>query len=296
MALPPLARNATSTLCGDYDGLVIYEKNTFISAMLPSSQPRRASVSVPAGFKVATRGLTSDAREKKRDMASLPKLAFGGDVSTGTTVCLSDCDACSDFESSSGSSQALSAIEELGPKVHAFVSSRPKVHAHVRLSDLISPPVFRPRPALGATARMFASPSTSALGSFYKQVDAMVSSMQSAVSSTGLLASIWSTQSADGWAVCGRLHAETQYASSLIAIAKSALAKGCEQSASVYMLGYLAKPFTDTVSGFSVTLCGMGDEEAACWDYYSKGTCRRGCACRWTHPSDQVTVSIDLRC
>jgi hypothetical protein len=77
-----------------------------------------------------------------------------------------------------------------------------------------------------------------------------------------------------------------------------ALLKAAEASDGVYIVGYEAMPFAALGSrpGFSATLALVPDEANACWDLLARGYCRRGCACRWQHPSWQVTVEVGADC
>lgn len=77
--------------------------------------------------------------------------------------------------------------------------------------------------------------------------------------------------------------------------AKDALMGAAETSESVYVAGYMNKPFTLTENGFSGTLVGMYDESKACWDAFAKGFCRRGGICRWQHPVCNVAVNVEVK-
>jgi hypothetical protein len=81
---------------------------------------------------------------------------------------------------------------------------------------------------------------------------------------------------------------------SVLGLAKEALTSAAEQSTCVYLVGYLDRPFKPVEQGFEVTLAEMQEEDEACWDFFGKGSCARGCSCRWQHsPStEQVTVLV----
>eukprot|EP00427_Karlodinium_veneficum_P021706 CAMPEP_0169100880 /NCGR_PEP_ID=MMETSP1015-20121227/21328_1 /TAXON_ID=342587 /ORGANISM="Karlodinium micrum, Strain CCMP2283" /LENGTH=448 /DNA_ID=CAMNT_0009161861 /DNA_START=136 /DNA_END=1482 /DNA_ORIENTATION=- len=63
----------------------------------------------------------------------------------------------------------------------------------------------------------------------------------------------------------------------------------------VYMLGYAANPFVSCSTGCVVVLGDMVAETRACWDFYSKGLCRKGCDCKWEHPNCSMPINIMIK-
>jgi hypothetical protein len=67
----------------------------------------------------------------------------------------------------------------------------------------------------------------------------------------------------------------------LLSLMKNVLLSRSSNQQDIYMLGYAAKPFVSGSGGFVVVLGDMAAETRACWDFYSKGFCRKGCDCKW---------------
>lgn len=268
----------------------IYEKNTFINVAtsVPQSQRRRTSVSVPAAFKVIPHEPIFGSKELSCGDASARKTPSSP---CATTAFLSDGDLSSDAGSTAD--RCSKAFE-----AHAGAEG-PAAAAASGSAERIPTPE---QPRLSTKAKAFVSTRMAALRHSQAcphraQVESMLATMQSAMASLGLSDSICATQTPTGWHVRVRvpLGAAAQSASLLLSRAKDALLRGAEQSACIYVLGHLAEPFFDTTCGFSATLGGMEDEGAACWDYYDKGFCHRGCFCKWAHARYQATVSVDVQ-
>jgi len=88
----------------------------------------------------------------------------------------------------------------------------------------------------------------------------------------------------------GRMDAEY-----LLNLAKNTMLSLSSQGQGVYMLGYAEKPFMPKPSGCVVVLGDMAAETHACWDFYSKGFCRKGCDCKWEHSNCCMAVSIMIK-
>jgi hypothetical protein len=88
-----------------------------------------------------------------------------------------------------------------------------------------------------------------------------------------------------------REHADT-YNDYLLTMAKNAFYSTSASSDALYLLGYAAKPFSEVPNGFVAVLGNMMAETRACWDFYSKGICFKGCDCRWEHPNCTVPVRV----
>lgn len=81
----------------------------------------------------------------------------------------------------------------------------------------------------------------------------------------------------------------------LLALAKTALYSATNNSGSVYIMGYAAKPFHLKSQGFMTLLGNMQDESAACWDLYSKGKCRHDRTCCFAHPECIVPLNVAVQ-
>jgi len=81
----------------------------------------------------------------------------------------------------------------------------------------------------------------------------------------------------------------------LLALAKNALFNASNVSNTLYIMGYAAKPFITKAQGFVAILGDMQDDTRACWDFYSKGTCARECACRWEHPECLMPINVVVK-
>mmetsp|Transcript_22540 Transcript_22540/g.49823 ORF Transcript_22540/g.49823 Transcript_22540/m.49823 type:complete len:275 (+) Transcript_22540:123-947(+) len=83
-------------------------------------------------------------------------------------------------------------------------------------------------------------------------------------------------------------------AEQVLATARSAITKASEASRRCYLIGYETMPFTPKPwgFGFSSELVLVTNEANACWDLLAKGHCQWGRACRWRHPSWQVSFEV----
>lgn len=80
------------------------------------------------------------------------------------------------------------------------------------------------------------------------------------------------------------------------AAAQESICKDVQRCQCLYLLGYRRAPFQPIPAGFVAVLASMVNTKNACWDYYTKGFCPRGCACQWEHPGlgEQVNVLFDF--
>lgn len=103
-------------------------------------------------------------------------------------------------------------------------------------------------------------------------------------------------QDCQGWTIEVTLKADmSMHKNYILTIAKSALYSATNNSNTVYIMGYAAKPFQLKSRGFVTLLGDMQDESVACWDIYSKGMCRHDCACRWSHPECLVPINVAVK-
>jgi hypothetical protein len=63
----------------------------------------------------------------------------------------------------------------------------------------------------------------------------------------------------------------------------------------IYILGYGVNPFVPRPDGFTVVLGDMAAETRACWNFYSKGFCRKGCDCLWEHPQCSTPLNVIIK-
>lgn len=81
----------------------------------------------------------------------------------------------------------------------------------------------------------------------------------------------------------------------MLAFAKQALLDTSARLGVVDVIGRTAKPFAPKSNGFVAVIGEMQPENKICWDYYSSGFCRKGCACKWEHPACQIPVSVHIK-
>lgn len=81
----------------------------------------------------------------------------------------------------------------------------------------------------------------------------------------------------------------------LLALAKTALYSATNNSGTVYIMGYAAKPFHPSARGVMAMLGSMQDESIACWDLYSKGACRHDRTCCFAHPECMEPFNIAVQ-
>jgi len=140
---------------------------------------------------------------------------------------------------------------------------------------------------------------------YQAQVESIVESAKKALSNSSAIASVDIHESSISWnrEYCQGLTITAWQAQDIggkgrdqiLKLAKNALLKGAEHSESVYVLGYGAKPFTTCDFGFHTVLGGMYDQSKACWDCFSKGSCKREWDCRWQHPACQLPIKVEIR-
>jgi len=101
-----------------------------------------------------------------------------------------------------------------------------------------------------------------------------------------------------GWTLtCSMLPSRMQHFAEISDRVGKTLLEAAAKSENIYVVGYENAPFVEFLDrpGFSTQLALVQDEESACWDLLAGGYCRRGCACRWQHPTWQVTVDVNAR-
>jgi len=110
------------------------------------------------------------------------------------------------------------------------------------------------------------------------------------------LAMTTSDQDRSGWTIeltpKGDAAAHKEY---LLTLAKNALFSASNNSSVAYIMGYATKPFTHKAGGFTTMIGDMQDESRVCWDFYSKGMCSRGCACKWEHPECLLPINVVIK-
>lgn len=100
-------------------------------------------------------------------------------------------------------------------------------------------------------------------------------------------------ETARGWSVAGHV-ASSDVRSTQFTSTEAALLRAAEESSNVYVVGYEAEPFQSLTlcNGFKARLAFVENDQTVCWDFVSKGFCKRGCKCRWQHPVWQVEVDF----
>jgi hypothetical protein len=120
-----------------------------------------------------------------------------------------------------------------------------------------------------------------------------VENVRLAFEASGTTASLEVIRCGHGWKIFAQRRADFDGPTdSILVIAKVALLRSAEESKGTYVIGYEARPFEVKNGGFSAQLAEMEDESVACWNFYAKGFCYRGCSCRWQHPKRMVTVEV----
>jgi len=98
-----------------------------------------------------------------------------------------------------------------------------------------------------------------------------------------------------GWHVVAHITAAGLYEFQRIqTVGKESLLQDVEASECIYLLGQSRTPFPPTPAGFCASLASMRSTKKACWDYYNKGLCPRGCECLWEHPALVSTVNLTV--
>lgn len=133
---------------------------------------------------------------------------------------------------------------------------------------------------------------------FSPQAEQLVEVVRVALMQAGaalLVGDVEATPGAQGWTVSAQILPEGWgWRERLLSVAKEALLRSAEQSESVYVLGYAAKPFTSTPLGFAATLAGIEDESKTCWWHVAKLSCRKGEKCTWQHPKFMVQIWVNI--
>lgn len=130
---------------------------------------------------------------------------------------------------------------------------------------------------------------------FEALMEAAKSALQNAIGVVGVEVFEGPTPRGQGWTLVAWLHSkEGNNKDQALQATKDALMHAAESSENVYVMGYLQKPFTLTESGFTGMLGGMYDESSACWDIFTRGSCRRESICRWQHPVCQMAINVKV--
>jgi len=79
---------------------------------------------------------------------------------------------------------------------------------------------------------------------------------------------------------------------SLREMAQQAILDAAKKSQTVYVLGYMTRPFASMHMGFGCALTVIEDPHDTCWGSYSKGFCRSPGSCKLQHPKDQAGVNV----
>jgi len=85
------------------------------------------------------------------------------------------------------------------------------------------------------------------------------------------------------------------YKDNLLTLAKSAFFETTHRSSAIHLMSLNSKPFIPKLQGFGAVIGAVKDEQAMCWDFYSKGVCNYGCRCQWDHPEYLMTIDIVVK-
>lgn len=126
------------------------------------------------------------------------------------------------------------------------------------------------------------------------EMKAAVAAAMTALAGSGVINSVMAGQDAAGnWAVTASIpFGKVGLEGHALNLAKQALLQSAEKSNSVYVMGYLARPFHLTAQGFDAVLCNVEDEASACWDFLGKGCCYQRGRCQWLHPALMARVKV----
>lgn len=254
-------------------------KNTFIDVLddLELQMPRR-SASAPATPRAYDNNLSSCSAHDWQHVAS-PSLK--SDVSTTTEADdqseLSD-DSCGESESSDSKS------------------------VEITLVDLLPPPKAPSRTTLNIGAKAFApSYRRSALhmSSDVRSLFAgIMAAARAALMSVAGIEQVTSNQVDDNWILEASCHqASLHRIHSALPVAKHAMLCAAERSSKIRILGHERTPFAPISAGFgfSAKFAFVEDDATVCWSLMAKGGCRRGCSCRWHHPTWIMSMSVIVK-
>lgn len=88
-----------------------------------------------------------------------------------------------------------------------------------------------------------------------------------------------------------------QRAHSNLSAAKQAMLCAAQGSSKIRIVGYERTPFAPHSAGFgfSARFACVDDDACVCWSLMAKGACRRGCSCRWQHPTWMVSMNVTMK-
>lgn len=81
----------------------------------------------------------------------------------------------------------------------------------------------------------------------------------------------------------------------VMTLAKNAFYEVSNNSSSIYMLGYDAKPFIKKSDGFALMLANVRSDSRTCWSFYSCGVCKKEGCCQYEHPTCLMPVSVNVQ-
>mmetsp|Transcript_19989 Transcript_19989/g.46028 ORF Transcript_19989/g.46028 Transcript_19989/m.46028 type:complete len:303 (-) Transcript_19989:141-1049(-) len=157
-------------------------------------------------------------------------------------------------------------------------------------------------PRLNAKAKSFTPQAASPQGpvslkkTYDLQCKHVVDFAREAISQSGYTTKVEMNSSKSGWSIVAWVLPQFLcFVDIILTDAKNALLQGAAESSSMFVIGYDAWPFLPTANGFSAALGAMEDEQQACWDFFTTGTCSRQGRCRWHHPFCQTPVEVEVK-
>lgn len=130
-------------------------------------------------------------------------------------------------------------------------------------------------------------------GDLMRQLAIVVAAASAALGGCDFVKSCKTTEGPRGWSIVAQIKAEdAKCREEALANSKEALLKAARDSGCVHVLGHRAQPFVSTPVSFAASLGAVADESKTCWSMINQGFCRRGCACRWEHPTCQTNVNV----
>lgn len=273
------AQNTALCISG-FENISLSVKHTFIHCEYEEGTAQKRTSSVPPSFRSSSRSSSPDNSDGE------------GRGTRGKSLAK----AISDASTSSDMSNASEVASEAETVETASDSDTPKGwdYGAVASCDTAYP---EEKSRLSVTAKCFVPmvlvPDCAAFR-FQPQITAATEAAKAAMAQSGMLVSICAYFVANAITIYVEMRQEhAAFKERLLWRAKQALLTSAEQSESIYVLGYGAKPFQRTPQGFKAVLAGMEDTSLACWAFYTKGSCcQKGCP--WQHPTYTAEVEVSI--
>lgn len=259
-------------------------KNTFIEVEEPASQQRFSSL--PPSLRLSGGGCRPRAMTTGNRCASPLK-----DRTSSPSSRAPDTD-----EEVSTEADTSEAGEDTNSEAEAASTGEDD-----KVASLVEPPPA-PQSRLNSRARLWTPGASAAMvprqlsweeAEFTQKLKGVAAAVHAVLINCFYVGVVEATESHLGWNIIARLlPRDCHQKETTLTLAKQAIISASEVSSPLYVLGYSARPFVDTVGGFSARFVGVSDEHNACWGLLQQGFCRYGEACRWRHPTYQTTINV----